>query len=229
MHKLNDFLRNVAKRTLRSGLPVPHPVRAAIRILYRLGVIAAEGLVLVRKIFWVEPVLRSVCSQVGHRLRAERLPYIRGHGEVSIGDDVNLSGRSSFFFVAVPGVTPRISVGNRTFIGDGCTLAAASTISIGNDCLISALVRIHDNDGHPLTPDRRHEPIGVDDVAAVTIGNNVWIGAAATILKGVTIGTNAIVATGAVITHDVPPNTVVAGNPARVVKTLERLDGGPIT
>ena len=117
---------------------------------------------------------------------------------------------------------PEIRIGNRTFVGNGCTLAAARSIVVGNHCLLSAGVRVHDNDGHPVDPDRRRagEPIAPDEAAAVVIEDNVWIGACAIVLKGVTIGENAIVGTGAVVTKDVPPNTIVAGNPARVVRGL---------
>jgi len=135
---------------------------------------------------------------------------------------VNLSGRSSFYFIHGMPATPAITIGDQTFVGNGCTLAAAKGITIGAHCLLSALVRIHDNDGHPLDPERRrrHEPITADEAAPVVIEDNVWIGASATILKGVRIGRDAVVGTGAVVTDDVPAGAVVAGNPARIVKRL---------
>ncbi len=84
-------------------------------------------------------------------------------------------------------------------------------------------MRIHDNDGHPLDPARRRrgEPIRSEETAAVVLGDNVWVGAGATILKGVQIGNDAVIGTGAVVTSDVPAGAVVAGNPARIVKQLD--------
>ncbi len=215
-------MKKLTKKMLRVGLPVPRWVRPVIRALYRAGVVMVEGLALMRKVFWIEPVLKSVCKSVGNGLRAECLPYMRGAGALTLGENVYLSGRSCFYFMGGMGVKPEILIGNETFIGNGCTLSSARRIRIGEKCLISAGVRIHDNDGHPLDPERRrrNESIRPDEAHEVIIGNNVWIGAHAIILKGVVIGDNAVIATGSVVTQDVPSCAVAAGNPARVVKVL---------
>ncbi len=215
-------LKLVAKRLVYGGLPVPRCVRPLIRGMYRGGVWGVEALAVCRKVFWIEPVLRAVCADVGRGLRAERLPFMRGVGRLRLGNEVYLSGRSCFYFLNGMPEMPEIVVGDRTFIGNGCTLAAGRRIEIGAHCLLAAGVRIHDNDGHPLDPARRRagEPIRQDETAAVRIGDNVWIGADSLILKGVTIGHDAVVAAGAIVTHDVPPATVVAGNPARPVRQL---------
>jgi acetyltransferase-like isoleucine patch superfamily enzyme len=215
-------MKTMIKKILRMGLPVPGVVRPVIRAFYRAGVVGVEGLAVFRKLFWVEPVMRSVCQKVGHGLRAECLPYMRGAGHLTLGNKVYLSGRSCFFFMGNMPVSPEILIGDETFIGSGCTLSSARRIIIGKRCLISAGVRIHDNDGHPLDPGRRlrNEPIRQEESAEVVIGNNVWIGAQATILKGVTIGDDSVVGTAAVVTADVPAGVVVAGNPARIVRSL---------
>ncbi len=84
-------------------------------------------------------------------------------------------------------------------------------VMIGPNTLISTV-------GHPLSPKGRRESLGI--AKPVTIGNDVWIGGNVTILPGVTIGNNVVIAAGAVVTKDVPDNTLVAGVPARVVKSL---------
>ena len=83
-------------------------------------------------------------------------------------------------------------------------------------------MRVHDNDGHPLDPEKRRNslPITPADASPVKIEDNVWIGARATILKGVTLGRNSVIGTGAVVTRDVPSDAIVAGNPAREVGKL---------
>ncbi len=201
---------------------MPHFLRPLVRFLYRVGVGLVESLAFARKVFWVEPVLRSVCAEVGEGLRAEQLPYMRGKGQLWLGKEVNLSGRSCFYFMNGMSENPEIRVGDKTFIGHGCTFSAGTGIVVGTGCLISTCVRIHDNDGHPLDPERRrrNDPIRQDEAREVRIGNNVWIGAHAMVMKGVTIGDDAVVAAGSVVTHDVPSAAVVAGNPARVVKML---------
>jgi acetyltransferase-like isoleucine patch superfamily enzyme len=216
-------MKSLLKKILHSGIPVPAIIKPLIRGLYSAGVFVVESFAYVKKLLWVEPVLRSVCAGFGGELRAERLPYMRGRGKLYLGKAVNLSGRSCFYFMRVDDLEPEIRIGDRTFIGDACTFSAAKRIVVGDDCLIAALVRVHDNDGHPLDAERRlnHEGITAAECADVVIGNNVWIGAGATILKGVTIGDNAVIATGAIVTSDVAANSVVAGNPAREVKSLK--------
>jgi acetyltransferase-like isoleucine patch superfamily enzyme len=97
----------------------------------------------------------------------------------------------------------------------GAQLRCMERITIGDGCAIARNVLIMDFDAHDITYEdgRKNQ-----NTAPVTIGSHVWIGAGATILKGVTIGDNAIVGAGSVVTRDVPPNTIVAGNPARIIR-----------
>ena len=126
----------------------------------------------------------------------------------------------------------RISIGSHTCIYERTVIGSVSSISIGCCVIISNHVHIYDNNNHPTSPRIRREMCqnGFEgdswrwthaDSAPIVIEDNVWIGEYAAILKGVTIGTGAIVASHAVVTKDVPPYTIVAGNPARVVKEIE--------
>lgn len=108
-----------------------------------------------------------------------------------------------------------ISLGKRVFINSGCCFQDQGGIEIGDDVLIGQQVVIATLD-HDLDPERRGNMIA----APVKIGNKVWIGAHATILKGVTVGDGAVIAAGAVVTKDVPANTIVAGVPAKAIKTV---------
>ena len=108
-----------------------------------------------------------------------------------------------------------IFVGKRVFINFGCHFQDQGGIYIGDDVLIGSQVVLA-TINHGLEPERRRDNLP----ASIHIGNNVWIGAHATILPGVTIGDHAVVAAGAVVTRDVAPKTVVAGVPARVVKRV---------
>ena len=220
---MKKYMKEVIKTILHSGLPVPRILRPAIKCGYHLGVLVAESLVFLKKYIWIEPVMRSICEDIGKGLRADCLPFMRGDGVLSIGDRVTLSGRSCFFFITGGAGTPKIKIGSGTYVAHGCTFSAAQEIAIGEGCLVSSDTRIHDNNGHPLDPERRRNglPITPANIAPVIVGDNVWTGARVTILKGVTIGENSIIGTGSVVTKDVPPNTIVAGNPAREVGVLE--------
>lgn len=110
-----------------------------------------------------------------------------------------------------------ITVGKACFINADCVFQDQGGISIGDNCLIGHQVAFLTlNHGESLT--NRQDLIP----KKIIVENNVWIAAKATILSGVTIGENSIVAAGAVVTKDIPPNMVVAGVPARIQKTIKK-------
>ena len=109
-----------------------------------------------------------------------------------------------------------IRVGKRVFINSGCCFQDQGGIELGDGCLIGHQVVIATLN-HDLDPNKRGSMIP----AKVTLGKNVWVGAHATILPGVKIGDNAVIAAGAVVNRDVPENTVVAGVPARVIRVIK--------
>lgn len=108
-----------------------------------------------------------------------------------------------------------IKIGKDVFVNSGCCFQDQGGVTLGDGCLVGHNVVFATLD-HDKRPGRR----GDMTAAPIVVGKDVWIGAHATILKGVTIGDGAIVAAGAVVTRDVPPNTIAAGVPARVVKTI---------
>jgi acetyltransferase-like isoleucine patch superfamily enzyme len=108
-----------------------------------------------------------------------------------------------------------ISLGKRVFINSGCKFQDQGGVVIGDDCLIghnTVLATLN----HDLDPSRRADM----HPAPITIGRNVWIGANAIVLPGVTIGDNAVVAAASVVTKDVPADAIVVGSPARVLRSL---------
>lgn len=126
----------------------------------------------------------------------------------------------------------KIVVGDHFYLGANSMLGAINSIKIGKCVIISNDVKIYDNNNHPTSPKARMEMslggFSNDNwqwkhsaSAPIVIEDNVWVGQYSTILKGVTIGKGSIVATRAVVTKDVPPYSIVAGNPAKVVKKIE--------
>ncbi len=102
----------------------------------------------------------------------------------------------------------------------GTTLVAAERITIGDRVLVGGNASIVDFDFHPLTPEGRTEDINAGAAAPIVIEDDVFVGMDALILKGVTVGEGAVVGAGSVVTQDVPPRTVVAGNPAQMVREV---------
>jgi acetyltransferase-like isoleucine patch superfamily enzyme len=137
------------------------------------------------------------------------LPGVENHGgRIEVGNCAFFSGvRLECWRDAV------ISIGNGTYLNRNTEIVAAQAVTIGRDCNIARDVIIMDTDQHEL-------PGAGLVVRPVAIEDRVWIGARAIILKGVTVGHDAVVAAGSVVTRDVPPRTVAAGVPARVVRRL---------
>ncbi len=109
-----------------------------------------------------------------------------------------------------------IIVGENVFINSGCCFQDQGVIMIGDGTLIGHQVVLATLN-HDKAPEKRKNMTA----APIKIGKNVWIGAHATVLSGVTIGDNSIVAAGAVVSKDVPENTVVAGVPAKIIRRIE--------
>ena len=108
-----------------------------------------------------------------------------------------------------------ITIGENVFINSGCCFQDQGGVVIGDGCQIGHQVVFATID-HDLDPEHRHDT----SMSPIVLGRNVWVGSHATILRGVTIGNDSVVAAGAVVTHDVPPRTVVAGVPAKPVRQI---------
>lgn len=106
-------------------------------------------------------------------------------------------------------------IGKNVFINFNCTILDLGGVTIDDDVFIAPNVSIL-SEGHPLSAEDRHSL----KVGHIHIKRNVWIGAGAIILAGVTIGENAVIAAGSVVSKDVPDNTVVGGIPAKILKTI---------
>ena len=109
-----------------------------------------------------------------------------------------------------------IRVGRNVFVNQGCRFNDIGGIEIGDDVMIGPSVSLISS-GHPLAPEERRRGV---TAAPIRIGRNVWIGACALVLQGVTVGEDAVVAAGAVVTRDVPARTLVAGVPAVVLREI---------
>ena len=141
-----------------------------------------------------------------HDIKTNRGSFIiEKNANVNIGSLTSRSG--TFVFV---GDNALLNIGENVFINRNSFLWCANSITIGSNTLIAPDTIICDSDGHFI--DKRSKS------APIIIGNHVWIGARTIITKGVTIGDGSVIGAGSIVTHDVPPNCLVAGNPAKIIR-----------
>ncbi len=164
---------------------------------------------------------RNRCTVVGENFKIEKGVFVLNEGRIQIGDSVTFSGFSDIQFSNHANPQPELRIGDDTYIGHGCAFNIGQAVTIGKHCNLATGVRLRDNDGHPMDAmARRTQPTPPEGIGAIQIGDDVWIGTGAMVLKGVTIGDRSVVAAMAVVAGDVPPDTLVAGNPARAVRSL---------
>jgi len=172
---------------------------------------------------------RATCElQPGAMLHSSaRIRNARGDSsKILIGCHTRVLGDLSTF-----GHGGEIRIGEWCYIGEASRIWSAISIELGDRVLVSHSVNIFDSLTHPIGAAARHEqvkqifeeghPLSLSlDESPVRIQNDAWIGAGAMIMRGVTVGEGGIVAAGAIVTRDVPPYSIVAGNPAVLVREL---------
>lgn len=110
-----------------------------------------------------------------------------------------------------------IDIGSYCIVNPGVRITSASSVKIGHSCMLAMNAYLSDADWHDI----QHRIYAPGATAAITLGNNVWIGDSALVCKGVNIGDNSVVGAWSVVTRDVPADVVVAGTPAKIVRELD--------
>lgn len=165
--------------------------------------------------------VRYVSLRLRYRNLYGAMFFLDVGGDILVGLDANVHiGRGVRIMQDFTGrFMGTLMIGDNVFFSRGCLLEAFSHVTIGDACLIGEGVSIHDENHRTTRTD-----VDIADqgfvIEPIVIGNNVWVGAKATILQGVRIGDHAVIGANAVVTHDVPAFGVAVGIPARVVKIL---------
>lgn len=171
--------------------------------------------------FYFTPMLKSQVGGTKKRLALScGMPQILGNLNVTIGNDVRMSGISTFCGRTNKHKVAELIVGNNVDIGWQNAISVGTKVELEDDVRLAGKVFLAGFPGHPLNNEDR--ALGKPDLDCqagdIIIKQGAWIGTGATILAGVTVGKGAIVAASAVVTKDVPGYAIVAGNPAKVVK-----------
>jgi acetyltransferase-like isoleucine patch superfamily enzyme len=184
-----------------------------LRFMRRKGMLNAKYLhVVLRLGYWK--------LRLGRRLKLDGLAFIGPGCQLEVGSKAVLElGRWSWIGhrSKIRCHEGKVSLGAKTVMGQECTLSAFQHLSIGRECVIADRVMLIDFDHGVVDVER---PIRLQGIYKrdVRVGNNVWIGYGACVLRGITVGDNAIIGANSVVTHDVPANAVVGGVPAHLIR-----------
>jgi acetyltransferase-like isoleucine patch superfamily enzyme len=168
----------------------------------------------------VRLLVRRLLTPAGYRMKLDGMLFLGPRVTLQVGRQAKLRfGRWTWIGhgTKIRCHEGEVRIGDKTVLGQECTISAYQHVSIGEQCILADRVMLIDFDHNVAEVEQpiRQQGIYKRDVR---VGNNVWIGFAAQILRGVTVGDNAIVGAGAVVTRDVPANAVVAGVPARIIR-----------
>jgi acetyltransferase-like isoleucine patch superfamily enzyme len=212
------FLNNSYKKTRNINIYMPNFIA---RFFYSERIFRHQIFYWLFNKFYYEPMLRYRCTSVGKNLKTDGdIPLIEGNGKIYIGDNVTIGNRSAWILTPNLFECPELIIGNNTTINYMTQISVECKVEIGNNCLIAGETAIFDNNSHSISYEN-HRKMSKDDIAPIIIHDNVWIGLRSLILKGVTIGEGAVVAAFSVVTKDVPAMTLVAGNPAKIIKKID--------
>ena len=175
-----------------------------------------------KKLSIISAIIRGMLFRVLHKKNIIHPRICRGgvkiyresHIHIVKGSTIEVGKSVSFYQnveINMQGAGAKVKIGDNTFINRRSKIFCKDMVHIGSRCAISWDVTIMDNDFHYIGANGNSKP--------VYIGDDVWIGCHSLILKGVNIGDGAVIAAGSIVTKDVPPNSIVGGNSAKVIKT----------
>jgi acetyltransferase-like isoleucine patch superfamily enzyme len=218
----NPRLKALVKRSLFLRIP-PTPLH---RLLLVERTLRRHFFSELTRIVYYQPMFELQCERVGPGTRLEMMPDskipVLINCELVLGSRVRLNARTTMTGAVAAPSKVRIEIGDDVWIGPGVVVRAGLGLRVGARTWIANGAALAGDPGHPLDPVARHTlPAPRESLGFQTIGEDVWIAQGAMVLGGVTIGDGAVIGAHAVVTKDVPPRTLVAGNPARVIRKIE--------
>ena len=219
--RAKSLLRAFAKRVIFQAIHPGFLLKPVYRVVFYAHWYAREIYEWAWRSLVATPVFLARCEKYGTGISIDRIPYLNGKARIELGDQFRVSGQLNIHSSNTG--EPRLKIGNGVFIGHATRIGIAERIEIGDFTSIGSGCQIADTEGHShYNPQRPiwEVPATADDIAPVIIEDNVQISKDVTILKGVTIGARSVIGAGSVVRKTIPPDSVVMGNPARVVMRL---------
>jgi len=152
------------------------------------------------------------------------MPQLLGCIDLSIGNNTRISGLTTFTGRTASATKPQLKIGSNVDISWQTTIAVGTKIIIGDDTRIAARGFLAGYPGHPLDPQDRAngKPDADEQTGPIILNKNVWLASGVSVMPGVTIGENTIVAAGSIVTKSLPANVLAGGIPATVIRELSR-------
>jgi acetyltransferase-like isoleucine patch superfamily enzyme len=213
------FLKRLLKRFFYPTLPpLPRLLLPGLRFLYEFHFLTIVAIRWLLTVGYRNPLFQARCASFGRRVSVEGLPFVSGHVEIHVGNDVAFGGKVSILSGRIFD-RPRLIMKDRSALGWNTMVVVNREVVLEEDVSVSWDCRISDSDGHPREADRRAagEPPDAKDVLPVRICRYAWIGNGSYIMKGVTIGEGAIIGANSVVISNIPPYSLAMGNPAEVI------------
>ncbi len=173
---------------------------------------------------YFSPLFKSRLQQAPRSLQLySGMPQVGGPLKIEVGEDCRISGISSLFGRSAGSVQPLLKVGSNVDIGWQCTIAVGREVVLGDNVRLAGKCYLAGFPGHPESPEDRAKglPETDDQVGDIILQDNVWLATNVTVLAGVSIGENSIIAAGSVVTRDIPANVVAGGVPAKVLRSIK--------
>lgn len=212
----DEYARPIGREVLyRSLTPGPRAKRL-LAAIHRAHSMSREALEWGFRSFVATPTFLSLCAVHGDKIAVDNVPYIAGRLRMEVGSNIRISGQIDI--LAAWDGEPVLRLGSGVYIGHRTAIAIGQLVQIGDYSSIGPGCYIADTDGHshatldvPIWADRPAE----QSVSPVIIEDNVHVARGCVILKGVRIGARSMIGAGAVVRSDVPPGSVIMGNPGR--------------
>jgi acetyltransferase-like isoleucine patch superfamily enzyme len=223
VRSMKSVVKPLAKRMIFQAFVPSGGVRVAYAAASHAGFVTRELYEWGRRSLVATPSFLSRCAEHGEGIAVDCVPYINGDPRIVLGSNIRISGKIGI--VASSRGVPLLEIGDGVFIGSHSSFAIAERITIGTFVSIGAGCFIADTEGHSHYDPQRpiwEVPASSRDIAPVTIEDGAQISRNCLILKGVTIGARSVIGAGSVVRTDIPPDSVVMGNPARVIKRVSR-------
>jgi acetyltransferase-like isoleucine patch superfamily enzyme len=214
-----SFLGKIARKILSpTAIRVPGFMKSPLRFMYEFHFAVIGMWHLVLNCLYCHPLFQARCATFGSGVVIDRLPFVTGHVEIHVGNNVYIGGAVSIMSGRLID-KPVLILKDRAEIGWHTMIAVNQEVVIEEHARVSHDCRISDSDGHPREADLRaqHAPVNIRDIRPVRICKNAWVGNGSHIMKGVTIGEGAVIGANSVVISDIPPYCLAIGNPAEVL------------